>query len=120
MKKTPLLDVSAIGLSGLCLVHCLAPALLVVLGLRLMPIAESAAVHPLLLGMALPIGVAAFSAGFRRHADRRVMALGLAGFALMGLGIAVGHGGSAETLLTVAGVTLLACAHALNWKTLKV
>jgi O-antigen ligase len=110
----PLVDGIAASASLLCLVHCLALPLLAaslpVLGIL---ITHSAAVHALLLALALPLGVWALARG-RQRAGALPLMLGLAGFALMGSALLMPE--SLERGLTIAGVSLVALAHWRNWR----
>jgi len=110
-----MLDGSAIGLSGLCLVHCLAlpaaAALLPVLGAW----AEAEWVHILLVALATPVAALAV---LRRPADVTfswlVAALATAGVLLLTLGALGPH--DWERVNTVAGIFSLVGAHILNWR----
>lgn len=111
------LDRSAIGLSGLCLVHCLAFPVIVALLPAMAPILpQQPWVHSAILATALPLAGFALWRGWRRHRDLRPGFLGVVGLYLMGAGLALGEGRLMETVLTVIGGLLLASAHALNWR----
>lgn len=107
------IDKSAVSLSGLCLVHCLAGSLLLIL-------ASSAGglfnhwIHAIGLMIAMPLAAVGLWRGWRRHRRGGIVALGGLGLALMAAGLVVGHGNMAEIVLTVAGVTLLGGAHLFN------
>lgn len=112
-RALSLIDRSALGLSGLCLLHCLAGALLlsvVSLGGGLL----SHTLHAWGLALALPLAAVGLWRGFRLHARRTVLLLGVAGLALMLASLLVGHGSVLEIATSVAGVSLLALAHLLN------
>ena len=107
------LDRMAIGLSGLCVVHCLLGLVLVsLLGLggSLLLAPE---VHRIGLGLAVAIGLVSLGLGALRHGRAKPLAIGTAGIALMGLALITGHGPQ-EAALTVAGVGLVAFAHIRN------
>jgi len=107
------IDRSALGLSGLCLLHCLAGALL----LSLLSIGGgllSHTVHAWGLALALPLAALGLWRGFRHHARWQVLALGTAGLALMFASLFVTHGTGIEITTSVIGVALLATAHLLN------
>lgn len=111
------LDRAAIALSGLCMVHCVASAVVIVAlasagGVLLDPI-----VHELGLVLAIALGAAGLGRGWVLHRLRQPAALGLAGLALMALGLAVPHG-LAEVAATLLGVGLLALAHLRNRRAL--
>jgi hypothetical protein len=107
------LDKSAMTLSGLCLVHCLAGSLLLTvfaaggdwLGHD---------VHLVGLIIALPLAAFALWRGVAVHHRIGVAVLGAAGIALMAASLFVGHGHQAEVLLSVIGVSLLGLAHYWN------
>lgn len=108
-----LIDRLAVGLSGLCVVHCIASTLLVAAvastgGALLDPM-----VHHVGLFVALILATVGLGLGLHRHRSWRPLAIGGVGLALMAGALAASHG-MAETLLTVVGVTLVAAAHLLN------
>jgi hypothetical protein len=108
-----LLDKSAMTLSGLCLVHCLAGSLLLTvfaaggdwLGHD---------VHLIGLLIALPLAAFALWRGVTVHRRIGVAVLGAVGILLMAASLFVGHGERGEVLLSVIGVTLLGLAHYWN------
>jgi hypothetical protein len=109
-------DHVGVAVSGLCLVHCLAgallPGLFAVAGTHLV---SDETLHAGLLLIVLPVAALALARGMRRHGERRVGLLGLCGVA--SLAIALGwHGGSesTETALTVLGSSMLVGSHAWN------
>ena len=107
------LDKSALTLSGLCLVHCAA-------GWFLITVFASSGdwlghdVHVVGLLLALPIAAVALWRGVAVHGKIGVAVLGVSGIGLMAASLLIGHGGSHEILLSVAGVSLLAAAHIWN------
>lgn len=108
-----LLDKSAMTLSGLCLVHCLAGSLLLTV------FAASGEwlghnVHVIGLSLALPLAGIALWRGIALHGRIGVGVLGATGIALMAASLVINHGGSAEIALSVGGVSLLAAAHMWN------
>jgi hypothetical protein len=108
-----LLDKSALTLSGLCLVHCIAGSLL----LTVFAISGDFLghdVHAVGLVLAMPLAAVALWRGVRRHGRMGVALLGLLGIALMALSLLVSHGETAEVVVSVVGVTLLAAAHLWN------
>lgn len=107
------LDKSAMTLSGLCLVHCLAGSLLLTL------FAASSGwlghdVHFIGLMLALPLAAFALWRGVQVHGRIGVAVLGALGIGLMATSVFAGHGGATEIALSVAGVTLLGLAHLWN------
>jgi hypothetical protein len=104
-------------LSLLCMAHCL--LLPLALGLGVLPtlVDETLKHAPIHLGMvalALLLGAISLVPGFRRHRDRRVLALGTGGWGLLLLAHLILPEGAAETGVTATGATLLAVAHGLN------
>ncbi|MFZ4690477.1 MAG: MerC domain-containing protein [Polymorphobacter sp.] len=113
------LDKSAMTLSGLCLVHCLAGSLLLTV------FAASSGwlghnVHLVGLLLALPLAAIALWRGVRVHGRIGVAVLGVAGIALMAASLLIGHGGTGEILLSIIGVSLLAAAHLWNLRASRV
>ncbi len=108
-------DLAGVGVSVACVIHCVAPPLL----LLLLPATGVAwLADPTLgwvfVGVAASIAVAALGAGFTRHGRLEALVLGVAGVLVM----ALGHGlaGSSEWEMvagTVGGAALIA-AHLRN------
>lgn len=111
-RKLDLIDRIAIALSALCVVHCLATAL-VVGAFAVAGAAFSHDVHSIALAIALLLGIVALGGGALRHGRLRPSLIGGAGLALMAGALAVVHG-PLEVMLTLFGVILLAFAHYLN------
>ena len=112
-RISSLLDKSAMTLSALCLVHCLAGTLLLTM------FAASGAflghdVHLVGLMVALPLAAVALWRGIAVHHRIGVGVLGATGIALMAASLLVGHGGGLEIGLSVVGVSLLGAAHLWN------
>lgn len=107
------LDRLAIGLSALCLVHCLAlpVALLFAPALEAVVLGTESPFHWVLLGLALPVSGYALWHGYRHHGYRNPLLLGLAGLFIMLLAVAHVLSERLETPLTVVGVLALLAAH---------
>lgn len=109
------LDASAIGLSGLCLAHCLALPLASALLPALGAWADTEWMHALFLGIAVPTSTLALW-GQRHRPSIALMVMAGAGM----LGLLAGVLGwpveSLERELTVTGSVLLAAAHVWNWR----
>ena len=107
------LDRIAIGLSGLCLVHCLATAVL----LALVSAAGSALGNPMIhevgLSLAMMLGAVALGRGVIDHGFMMPSAVGAVGLGVMAGALTLPHDGS-EALYTVIGVGILALGHELN------
>lgn len=108
-------DSLAIGLSGLCVVHCVASSIFLALaasagGLLLNPL-----FHEIGLTIAIGLGVVALGRGVVTHGYMLPAVVGSAGLGTMAGAVSLPHDGSgAETLWTIAGVALLALGHDLN------
>lgn len=107
------LDRIAIGLSSLCLVHCVATVLLAATLASAGAALANPAWHEIGFALAIAIGAVALGRGFAAHRDARPLLIGIAGLALMGIGL-IRAEGLPEILSTMAGVALLAVAHRLN------
>jgi len=107
------IDRLAIGLSGLCLVHCLASAVLLAMlasagGILLHPV-----VHEVGLAMAIVLGTIALGRGIFEHGFMMPSAIGGLGLGVMAGALTLPHSGG-EMLYTIAGVAILALGHDLN------
>ena len=115
-KSTDWLDGAAIGLSGLCLLHCLALPFLVGVLPLLMPFAESH-LHAQMLYFAVPLSAVAIGIGYARHRNPLVVLAAFAGLGLLVAGATIAHGSLgivADRLFTVSGSLVLAAAHLWN------
>lgn len=107
------LDRFGVLLSGLCMVHCLAGLFIVgIMGLGGGALLDPA-IHRIGLIVALVVGASTIGLGALRHGHRLPLAIGVTGLVLMAGAVAAGHG-SAEAVLTIIGVLLVATAHVLN------
>jgi MerC mercury resistance protein len=107
------LDRVGVILSGLCALHCLA-GLLLVAGLGLSGgVLLNPEIHRVGLALAIAVGSVTLVLGVIRHGDAVPLQVGSVGVGMMALALFVGHG-SAEAVLTILGVTLLAWAHLRN------
>jgi hypothetical protein len=107
------IDRWAIGLSGLCLVHCIASAVALVAlasaaGLLLDPI-----VHEIGMMMAIVLGVVGLGRGALVHNFMLPVAIGSLGLGTMAGALTLDHG-MESTLYSVIGVLTLALGHDLN------
>lgn len=120
VRTQRLLDRFAIGISTLCIVHCLlTPVVLILVPALAATVVADEAFHKLLLIFVLPTSSAALLLGCRRHKEWRVLALGILGLAQLVAIAYVGHeelGETGETLATVAGSLLLALSHLKNYR----
>ena len=107
------LDRIAIGLSSLCLIHCIATVLLTAVLASAGAALANPAWHEIGFSIAMLIGAVALGRGYAAHRDGRPLLLGGAGLALMGVGL-IGADGLPEIAATMTGVLLLALAHRRN------
>jgi hypothetical protein len=106
-------DRLAIGLSGLCLVHCLASAIFVALLASAGGILLHPAIHEVGLVFAIAFGIVALGRGILDHGFMMPSAIGGLGLGVMAGSIQLPEGG-AGTVYTVLGVAILALGHDLN------
>jgi MerC mercury resistance protein len=107
------LDRMAIGLSGLCLVHCLATAILLGMLSAAGGLLGSPLIHETGLGLAMIVGAFALGRGIVEHGFMMPSAVGSLGLGVMAGALTLPHNGS-EALTTVIGVGILALGHQLN------
>jgi hypothetical protein len=108
------LDRWAIGLSGLCLVHCVATAIFVGIVASVGGVLGHPVFHEVGLMMAMVLGAAALGRGVFDHGFLLPLAVGLLGLAVMAGALSLHESGS-EPIVTGAGVSILALAHRLNF-----
>lgn len=105
-------DRLAIGLSSLCLAHCVASTVLLALAS-----AAGAFLHPAIhetgLVLAILLGLVALGRGIWKHGYMLPSAVGAFGLGMMAGALTLPHGGQ-EILWTVIGVAVLALGHDLN------
>ena len=111
--KDGVIDRLAIGVSGLCVVHCVASAVLLTVlasagGLLVNPV-----FHEVGLMIAIVLGAIGLGRGVLVHGFMLPAAIGSLGLGMMA-GTLTLHHGTVETLYSVAGVLILALGHDLN------
>ena len=107
------LDRLAIGLSGLCIVHCLATAVLLGVVSAAGGLLGSPLIHEIGLSFAMVLGAIALGRGIIDHGFMMPSAVGGLGLGVMAGALTLPHDGS-EALYTVVGVGILALGHHLN------
>lgn len=107
------LDRFAITLSGLCLVHCLASAVLLGLLSAAGSFLGNPLIHEIGLSLAMVLGALALGRGVVEHGFMMPSAVGALGLGAMAGALGLPHDGS-EALYTVIGVGILALGHELN------
>lgn len=112
------LDRAAIVISVLCLVQCLLlPVAVVALPFMSAGVLSHELLHVVVLGVVLPLSLAAFLSGWRRHGRARMLVPGVAGLGVLILAALLGRevlGTAGEALVTSAGGVLLILAHSWN------
>ncbi len=102
------------GLSGLCLVHCL----LLPFVAAVLPWVEDERVHLGVAAMAVPVALLSFVPAFRRHGNAKILGVGLFGVFCLVVG-ALAHewlGEDWEHKVTILGGLCLVSAHFYNYR----
>lgn len=111
------LDATAVGLSALCLIHCLALPLLVAALPALSALACAEWVHVVVVAAAAPVAALAIGPVFKlRPLPWTIPALAASGLLLMLLAVTGWLGEDWETPLSAVGGIALGTAHMLNWR----
>ena len=108
------LDRVAIGLSGLCLVHCLATTILLALLSAAGGVLGAPVIHEVGLSLAMVMGAISLGRGILEHGYSMPSAVGGLGLGVMAGALTLPHDGT-EALYTVVGVAILALGHRLNF-----
>ena len=115
-KVSSSLDRVAIGLSGLCAIHCaVTPAAVILFPVMSACLGSDALFHALLLVLVAPSSVVALTLGCRRHRDPWVAGLGTAGLSVLVIVAALGHVQHGERPVTLGATALMIMAHARNY-----
>ena len=110
---TSRLDRLAMGLSGLCVVHCVATAVLLALLASAGGLLGAPIIHEVGLTLAMGLGSIALVRGILEHGFMMPSAVGGLGLGVMAGALSRPHDGT-EALFTVVGVMILALGHRLN------
>ena len=113
LSKGGAVDRLAIGLSGLCLVHCVASAVLVMVLSAAGGVLLDPRIHEIGLVLAILLGVLGLGRGVREHGFMLPAAIGALGLGTMAGSLTLHHG-TEEVFYSVFGVLLLALGHDLN------
>ena len=108
------LDRMAIGLSGLCLVHCLGTTVVLALLASAGGFLGAPWIHEVGLSLAMVMGAIALGKGILEHGYTMPSAVGGLGLGVMAGALTLPHDGT-EALYTVIGVGILALGHRLNF-----
>jgi hypothetical protein len=113
VAKEGMLDRMAIGLSGLCLVHCIASAVFV----AFLAAGGSFLLDPIFheVGMSIAVVLAVFGLGrgILRHGYMMPASVGGLGLGVMLASLMIGHE-NGGTLYSILGVLIVALGHDLN------
>ena len=107
------LDRIAMGLSGLCVVHCVATAVLLGLLASAGGFLGQPIIHEVGLSLAMIIGAFALGRGILEHGFMMPSAIGGLGLGVMAGALSLPHDGR-EPIYTVIGVMIVALGHRLN------
>ena len=108
------LDRMAIGLSGLCLVHCLGTTVVLALLASAGGALGAPIIHEIGLSLAMLLGAVSLGKGIVEHGYTMPSAVGGLGLGVMAGALTLPHDGT-EALYTVIGVAILALGHRLNF-----
>jgi hypothetical protein len=111
--RTGRLDRLAMGLSGLCVVHCVTTAVLLGLLASAGGFLGRPIFHEVGLTLAMIVGAFALGRGILEHGFMLPSAMGALGLGVMAGALSLPEGGH-EPIYTVAGVMILALGHRLN------
>ena len=112
-NPTARLDRMAIGLSGLCLVHCLATTIFLALLASAGGFLGAPWIHEVGLSLAMVMGAVALGKGIFDHGYTMPAAVGGLGLGVMAGALTLPHDGW-EAVYTMLGVAILALGHRLN------
>jgi uncharacterized membrane protein len=107
------LDRIAIWLSGMCMVHCLASAIIVAVLASAGGVLLDHSVHAVGLVVAIALGMVSLGRGIVQHGYMMPAAIGSLGLGVMAGALTMPHD-SSEILYTMLGVAILALGHDLN------
>ena len=111
--STGRLDRLAMGLSGLCAVHCVATAVLLGLLASAGGLLGKPIIHEVGLSLAMVLGAIALGRGIREHGFVLPSAVGVVGLGIMAYAMSL-HESGLEPAFTILGVSVLALGHRLN------
>lgn len=111
-------DGLGLGLATLCLVHCLATSVILVLVASAGGYLLNPAIHEIGLVGAILFGVLALGKGYFEHKFMTPAAIGAVGITIMAGGLWMEHN-NREVALTILGVGILAIGHILNHRAVR-
>ena len=108
------LDRLAIGLSGLCLAHCILSAMIVTALATAGGVLLHPAIHEIGLILAMSLGAIALGRGVLQHGYAMPVWVGSLGLGVMAGALTLPHEGGYETIYSILGVMIVALGHDLN------
>lgn len=113
LSRAALLDRLAIGLSGLCVVHCVVSAVFVAVLASAGGLLVDHRIHEVGLIISIAFGVLALGIGILDHGFMMPSAVGALGLGVMAGALTMNHD-AGEVVYTILGVLILALGHDLN------
>ena len=113
IKREGLIDRLAIGLSGLCFVHCIASAVAIAVLASAGTFLLDPIFHEVGMTIALVLGVIGLGRGIVTHGFMLPASIGGLGLGVMAGSLYIGHE-NGGTLYSVIGVLIVALGHDLN------
>ena len=113
IKREGLIDRLAIGLSGLCFVHCIASAVAIAVLASAGTFLLDPIFHEVGMSIALVLGVLGLGRGIVTHGFMLPASVGGLGLGVMAGSMWLGHE-NGGTLYSIIGVLILALGHDLN------
>ncbi len=104
----------AIGLSGLCLAHCILSAVIVTVLATAGGVLLHPAIHEIGLMLAMSLGAVALGRGVLQHGYAMPVWVGSLGLGVMAGALTLPHDGGYETIYSILGVMIVALGHDLN------
>ena len=119
-NSTIKIDKAAIGLSLLCVAHCLlTPIAIIILPALGATFLDDERFHYALLLLVLPTSIFSLGLGCSKHGQREILLFGLFGLFLMSLILVLGEdilGELGEKVSTIIGASVIAVAHVRNFR----
>lgn len=113
-------DKASIGLSFVCVIHCLILPILIILSpsLAIIP-SDNETFHLVILIAVIPISLIALITGFKKHKQKSILISGLVGMTILVLAVIledVIESEYAEVILTTIGAMIMMIAHLKNYQ----
>lgn len=114
------MDKAAIGLSLVCVVHCLlTPVAIVMIPALGATFLEDERFHYAILFVVIPTSLIALGLGCRKHGRFEILMIGLLGLSVLSLILILGEeviGETGEKISTIVGAAIIAFAHVRNFR----